>query len=601
MRVLLLHSEDQLPVTRPGRGWDLVVDLGRAPAATYQRWSAQAACRVISLYDFVCGREDVQRVRELFQLGMGRMVDDFGIDWWDVLSLLVEPDLRQLILLERLARELQPGCELFATRPMPLASALQTMVGAKAVKVKAGFRPVRQWARHYRDVFSQLDMAQISQVLQDKFDREHRVRRSLTSQPRAGKHPLVLLPSAYINVSRTAASYAALLPDERFLLVYARNSAQLKSLPSNVSTASLDGYFGRPREAEAKDLGHAWERLKVQLIGGAAEYSAADAAGLLEKIPGLLRWGIAVRDAWDQVFKSETIAGCLCADDSNPYTRLPLILARNRGIPTLACHHGAMDSKMAVKVLHADHYLAKGEIERDYLVRACEVPSERVVLGGQGATLAMARLKSPALSREVVDESGDESRRKASGGSSGPPWLVFFTEPYGAAGWRNDEVYQELLPRVWSLAQSLGLKLVFKLHPFESVRGQRRMLRKYLPAQEAEIGVIAGETSPQLWSNTRLALTVQSTVALQCGCLGIPVFLCAWLRDSSSGYVDQFSRFGIGQRIESADELSQIPRLLGRKDKAVTTRPALWETMEAGKLRELLLQTPFTEAIRVQA
>ena len=100
-----------------------------------------------------------------------------GVDWWDVLSLMIEPDLRQLMLISRLARELEAGCELHASRPSRLAKALQTMIGAKTVKVKAGFRPVRQWARHYRDVFSRLDMAQISQVFQDKFDREHMVRR----------------------------------------------------------------------------------------------------------------------------------------------------------------------------------------------------------------------------------------------------------------------------------------------------------------------------------------------------------------------------------------------------------------------------------------
>ena len=79
--------------------------------------------------------------------------------------------------------------------------------------------------------------------------------------------------------------------------------------------------------------------------------------------------------------------GMFVADDSNPYSRLPLILAANRGIPTLVCHHGAMDSKMAVKVAHADTYLAKGEIEQDFLVRSCGVAPERVVLGGQGSPL----------------------------------------------------------------------------------------------------------------------------------------------------------------------------------------------------------------------
>jgi hypothetical protein len=579
MRVLLLHPEDELPAERAGRKWDLVVDLARAPVATYERWSAQTGGRVISLYDFAQDFEDLHRVRELLQLGMGQWVDALGIDWWDVVSLMIEPDLRQLMLVGRLARQLPSGYELFSSRPNTVATALQSFTGTKQVRVDRGFRPAIRWARHYRDAFSQLDAAQMSQAFQDKFDRQHFVRRRFARSRRTLREPVVLLPSAYVNVSRTAAAYAALLPDEKFLLVYARNSARLKTLPSNVSTTSLDPYFVNADRSEAAALIKAWESLKMSLIAGAQEYSAADATGVLDQVPGLMRWGIAVRNAWNELFDSETIAGCLCADDSNPYTRLPLMLAKGRGIPTLVCHHGAMDSKMAVKLAHGDTYLAKGEIERDFLVRSCGVAPEKIVLGGQG-----------------LPSSPDPVRAT---GPSPEPWLVFFTEPFQAAGWRAEEVYRDLLPKLWSLAQGSGLKLVFKIHPFESVKGHRRMLRRYLPRQEAEIEVLAGAPSPQLWSNTRFALTVQSTVALQCASLGIPVFLCSWLRDPTSGYVEQFSRFGVGHILDSADELMQIPELLARQGKTVQMRPALWETMDAAKLRNLLLRTrSFSEAIK---
>jgi len=356
----------------------------------------------------------------------------------------------------------------------------------------------------------------------------------------------------------------------------------LNALPSNVSTTSLDPYFVTASSGEVAALAHAWELLKERLIAGAEEYPAANAIGVLDRIPGLMRWGIAVRDAWKQVFQSETIVGCLCCDDSNPYTRLPLILARNRGISTLACHHGAMDSKMAVKVPHADTYLAKGEIERDFLLRSCGVPVAKVVLGGQGLPSSSDAAKAAARQSE--------------------PWLVFFTEPYQAMGWRPEEVYRDLLPKLWSLSQVCKLKLVFKIHPFESVRGHQRVLRKYLPVQEPGIGVIAGTPSPELWSNIRLGLTVQSTVALQCAAQGIPVFLCSWLRDTTSGYLEQFAKFGIGQVLESAAELSEIPRLLEMKGKRVELRPNLWETMDPAQLRDLLLRsTSFSEPVKARA
>ena len=141
MKVLLLHPDDPIPAL--DKGWDLVVDLGRAPAATYDKWSQQARARVVSLYDFARDREDLQRVRELLQLGMGRWVDASGIDWWDVLSLLIEPDLRQLILIGRLARELKGGCELYASRSGAAATALQALTGAQPVR-RRGWIPSHQ-------------------------------------------------------------------------------------------------------------------------------------------------------------------------------------------------------------------------------------------------------------------------------------------------------------------------------------------------------------------------------------------------------------------------------------------------------------------------
>ena len=578
MKVLLLHPEDHLLAGRFGPKWDLVVDLGRAPAATYEGWSKQAGCRVISLYDFAQGFEDLHHVRELLQLGMGLTVDASGIDWWDVLSLMIEPGLRQLMLLGRLARELEPGCEIHASRATPLAKALRVLSGAKQVTQGRSFRPVIRWAQHYRDVFSQLDAAQITQAFQDRFDRKHSVRRRFSRARRTPSHSVVLLPSAYINVSRTAVSYAALLPGEKFLLICARRSAHLESLPFNVSAASLDPYFTVADTSEAASLARSWKAIEARLTSAAPEFAAAGVTGLLGQIPVLMRWGIAVRDAWNQVFQTEDVSACLCADDSNPYSRIPLILAGNRGIPTLACHHGAMDSKMALKTPHADVYLAKGEIESDYLLRRCGVGAGKVVQGGQGLQAA------PAFARSAA---------------STEPWLVFFTEPYQAAGWRNEQVYADLLPELWSLAQGCGLKLVFKLHPFESVKGHRRILRKYLPKQEKRIGVIAGAPSPQLWRNTRFAMTVQSTVALQCVALGIPVFLCSWLKDSTAGYVEQFVKFGIGHELKTSGELSQVPRWLELQQKTVQIRPTLWETVDPAKLRALLMRTgSFSEALK---
>jgi hypothetical protein len=87
MKILLLHPEDAVTRWRPAQHWDLVVDLGRTPAGTYERWSRQTGCPVISIYDYAREIEDLYCLRRLMQMGNGRVVDQLGIDWWDVFSL----------------------------------------------------------------------------------------------------------------------------------------------------------------------------------------------------------------------------------------------------------------------------------------------------------------------------------------------------------------------------------------------------------------------------------------------------------------------------------------------------------------------------------
>jgi hypothetical protein len=540
MKILLLHPEDAVSQSNPAQHWDLVVDLGRAPLQTYERWRRHAQCPIISIYDHAEETEDLYRVRELLQLGSGYIVDHWGIDWWDVLSLEIVSQIQQFMLVRRLSKELRASCELYSTRPHALATALQRLLGARLTILESRVQSVIHRARHIQDVLSHLDTAQFAQVLEDKFDGEHSVRRRFTGRRHRSAQPVILLPSAYINVSRTALSYAASLPDLQFLLVHTRTNAKL-TLPANVHSAPLTPYFVRSDKRETASLLESWNALRKHLVGSAEEFGLAEAVGVLGRIPALFSWGIALRDAWSQVFESENVTACLSADDSNPPSSIPLILAKKRGLPALACHHGALDYMMAIKVNHADSYLAKSEIERDYLKRVCHLTSEKIVM-------APPALPKPLSLQRVA-------RRSA-------PWLVFFTEPYQISWWRSDEVYRDLLPRLCSLAQTCGLKLVFKLHPFESIKGHRRMLRRLIPEQARQIEVLAGPPANQLWNNTQLALTVQSSTALECAALGIPVFLCAWLRDPYSGYVRQYARFGTGHVLESSEQIAEIPRLL---------------------------------------
>jgi len=569
MKILLLNPKDNLPEAPPGT-WDLVVDCARAQSSTYEMWRRKTGASCISLFDFAQGFEDLQLLRELLGCGMGVVVDPEGIDWWDVLSLSIEAEVRQLLLVERLARQLPYKCEMHVLTKSFAAAALARFINAPVRMRRSRTRQVLERLSRYQKAAGMLDRAQLAQVVKDKFDPQHRIRRRLTALPCRSEQPLVLLPSAYINVSRTAAAYARCMPDRNFLMVYARESARLASAPGNVAEASLNPYF-KPRDRAAEeDLDSLWERLAVRLAKMSEPLQLAVSLGLLRRAQSSTAWGLAIRDAWKHVFHKQRISAVLCADDSNPYSRIPLILASKQRIPSLACHHGALDFRMAFKTVHSDFYLAKTEMERDYLVSKCGVDKRKVHSAGN-------------------PEAHMSQDRPLKGF---PRYLVFFTEPYAAAGWREGEVYRELIPRLWSLAQSCGLELALKIHPFEAAGTYRKIVRQYVPEPET-VQVLSGFMTRELWSGVHFAVTVQSSVALECVDLGIPVFLCGWLVDPYSDYVNQFAKFSAGHELRSIEDLKKIPELLAEKRNASPAAAIL----DGGRLSRLFAKREYSEPV----
>jgi hypothetical protein len=544
MRVLLLDPSDTFSGNLSATKWDLIVDLARAPLSTHQRWAREAGCPAISLYQVAEEIGDLHALKRLLDLGLGVLVDRFGLDWWDITSLMVAPDVAEPMLVRRLAKQLHPGVQLFCSRPNRIARTLQNLLGCELVTFQASkLRYAGRRLKHYGQVISRFEGHELRQIAWDKFDSTHSIRRWLAPQPRGTGSPLVLLPSAYANVSQTAISYAAMLSDQQFLLVCARESGELRGLPPNVRSIPLASYYSPPNTEELGLLVEKWEGLRKTLIAAAVEFRLADAVGALNRVPALLRWGAAIRDKWRRVYDVENIVSCLSADDSNPYTRVPLILAGLRGLPAIACHHGALDARMAFKQQHADLYLAKGEMEKDYMLRVCRVSPEKVILGAPASA-----------ARSQASRVADVQTK---------PWMVFFSEPYEAGSWRPDEIYKELLPLLSALATDFGLKLMIKLHPFESAKSHRQYLERFLSREEGQrIELRLEPFSPDVWQSIRFALTVESTVAMECAGRGVPVFFCAWLRDAWTGYVGQYEKFGVGQALNSPHEIIQIPEMV---------------------------------------
>jgi len=300
--------------------------------------------------------------------------------------------------------------------------------------------------------------------------------------------------------------------------------------------------------------------------------------GALDRFPAWIRDGLIARNAWREVLGREPVSGVLCGDDSNLYTRLPVLLAARRKIGTVDFHHGAFDGRYVLKELPSSWYLAKNEMERDYLLRICGLPAEKVVIG--------------------APSTGDGRSLTESAGPTGSS-ILFFSEPYESAGMRTDEVYRELLPPLCRLARESGHGLIIKLHPFESLAQRRRIVRDILPLEDRKlVSVVDGPLTSGLMAQAWFGITAESTTVIDCLQNGICCFLCSWLAHSPYDYVQQYARFGVGEVLEDARQLAEIPRRLQEFHNRPASKLNLSAVADPAMLQQWLTRSQDASGVR---
>ena len=572
MKVLLIHPDDGL-LDGPWAAchWDRVIDLGRSGVEAYHRAAACFGCTVTTLDSFRNDFQEMRRVRSLLEMGFRRVVDHCDLDWWELTSVFVNQQLEVLILLNELAKTLAPSDEVHVSRSGQPAAALELILRSRVHVYPLQRRHGKGTARRYARVVSRFPMRQLWEIFWDKADPGYQFRGRFVARAKALKVPIVLLPTAYVNVSRTGVAYARSVPQTQFLLVATRPSGWLDERPSNVSMAWLRSYASvgaTGRQGERADLMARWSALRTELEK-VEEFRILVRIGGFGDFPERFTAGLEIRDAWRNVLDVQPVQAVICADDSNPYTNIPLLLAKQKGIPTIACHHGALDGRYLFKRAHADVILAKGDMEKDYLERVCGVPKGKVQIGAPPPPTQT----SPGTDRHAGAKS----------------FIVFFSETYETAGGRGRDFYLDVLPRLADLALAEGRKLVVKLHPFESLAERRRIAIDILrPEQRQAVRVLAGALEPGLLEKAWFAVTILSTVTVECAVRGIPCFLCRWLEFSPYGYVDQFSRFGLGLSLNRPEEIAGIPGKLAEHRASSGVIGDFWQLIATPHLQSLL-------------
>ena len=335
MKILLVHSQDD-PGNSPWASlpWDRIVDIGTGGVNTYARWTRKFQCQVTTLNSLRHAFDDFRQVRRLMDLGCGRLTDEHGLDWWEIMSLLLHGELETLLLLQRFASTVDSGDEAYVSRPGLHASLLQCLLAGRVNVFPLRRGAGKRGLAHYARVSNKLSASQIIDVFWDKYDAGYQFRGRLARKGPPSTRPVVLLPTAYVNASRTAIAYAKTFPDENFLLVTTRQSGWVDDLPKNVAGAWLSSYASvRDRTHENAYMDRRWQLLLNELEG-VTEFEILNRLGYLDSFPRRFRRGLEVRDAWRNVLDTEPVQAVLCADDSNPYTRIRCFWRGRAGYPT---------------------------------------------------------------------------------------------------------------------------------------------------------------------------------------------------------------------------------------------------------------------------
>ncbi len=118
--------------------------------------------------------------------------------------------METLILLQSFAEStVSASDEVYVSRPGLHASLLQSSLGGRVTVFPLRRDGQRRGLGHYIRVFNKLSAVEIADVFWDKFDLGYQIRGRLTRKRTPSVRPVILLPTAYINVSRTAIAYAS--------------------------------------------------------------------------------------------------------------------------------------------------------------------------------------------------------------------------------------------------------------------------------------------------------------------------------------------------------------------------------------------------------
>ncbi len=491
------------------------------------------------------GFEDFRRVRRLLDLGCGQLVDEHGLDWWEIMGLLLHGELELLILLQRLAKTVGSEDEVYISRPGIHASLLRAFTDYPRQGFSVASGAQKGGLAHYVRVSKKLSAPQIIDVFWDKYDSGYQFRGKFGRKPEPLRHPAVLLPTAYVNVSRTGIAYANTFSEENFLLVATRRSGWVDELPRNVAATWLSLYASlRDRSAENAEMDGRWRSLLREL---GKRQSLKFCTGWVFWILFPSGSGTDSKSAMPgKMFSTPNRFRLCCA-------RTTVILIR--GFP---CSWRRPADYRILPAITAPWMAATFQEE----LRRCDLGE-----GKNGRRLSGAKMRSAA------GEGGNWctcTARELECGGKIQAIVVSAIHPLylGALRCYRGKA-RRILPGYFASVSRLGTGDKTKTSgEVASCGKQARTIRHgrsdpFLRTENVTL-LVSGPLTEDLLAKAWFGITILSTVATECAVRGIPCFLCKWLESWPYGYVEQFIRFGVGIGLNHPEKSRGFQSTCGR-------------------------------------
>jgi hypothetical protein len=200
-------------------------------------------------------------------------------------------------------------------------------------------------------------------------------------------------------------------------------------------------------------------------------------------------------------------------DEFSPGDRAALHAARAAGVATRSRQHGVIDGHYLRDGVLAVVHLVWDEATRAWMSARAHVDASRV------RVLPRPRLAAPAGPRP----SGD---------------VVFFAQPYEMGLLPGSDLLAETLPPAAAAAREAGRVLWVKPHPLQTPAAIREALP---PACAKEVRIASGRSAARLLERAAVAITLDSSVVVDCRDCGVPCLSPAWY---AGHYVADLVRLG---------------------------------------------------------